>query len=155
MAISVVLYLQYLGLPEPSGWEGDHHLLVIYLWSVATLRLKEPHWPRNQRGCCCPAVPGGAPGTWHLVRLLPWLRDASRWSGWRHSSAASQRWPHADLSRKTVILVPADCSLTCLILWLMLCYITRDSYFLRHNTEDTFFQYKTKLNKNYTHTQFF
>lgn len=37
MMIAVVLYLQYLGLPEPSGWEGDHLLLVISLWSVATL----------------------------------------------------------------------------------------------------------------------
>lgn len=36
MRIEVVLYLQYLGLPEPSGWEGDH-LLVISLWSVVTL----------------------------------------------------------------------------------------------------------------------
>lgn len=64
MAISVVLYLQLLGLPEPSGWEGDHHLLVIYLWSVATLRdWRNLTGQGTSGGCRRPAVPGRC--AWH------------------------------------------------------------------------------------------
>lgn len=118
-------------------------------------RLKEPHWPRNQRRCCRPAVPGGAARHSASDAAVAMVAGRLAMEQLTAQLVASQRPPHADLSRKTVILVPADFLLTCLILWLTLCYITRDSYFLRHNTEDTFFQYKTKffwIKTTHTHT---
>lgn len=63
MISKVVLYLQYLGLLEPSGWVGDL-LLVISLWSVVTLTDGKNLIGRgNSRGV---ATPWG--GTlWHLA----------------------------------------------------------------------------------------
>lgn len=74
----MVLYLQYLGLPEPSDWEGDH-LLVISLWSVATLTDSRTSLARKQQRCWL--APSGARGT--LGRVVCWVggywfRSASR-----------------------------------------------------------------------------
>lgn len=137
-AISVVLYLQYLGLPEPSGWEGDHPLLLTYLWRVATLRDgRNQQRPAAQRSASGAAVATVA-GRLHI--------------SWRHHARRTQT-----LSRRTVILVPADCFASMPQMMInALSYNRRLSYFLRHNTEDTFFQYETKFFWiKTTHTPFF
>lgn len=154
MIFKIVLYLQYLGLLEPSCWEGGCLLLVISPCSVATLKERENLTGHgNSRGVPASGEPhcsaSGQAGL--VVVMVLQCRRGRRTSG--HHKWFSQ-WSHKNSRHPGHLLL-------CLVPCQMLCPNKEETLFffffhLRQNTEGTFFQYKTNSfdNHNTPHPKF-